>query len=134
MNSISYKSWGMIPHDDDPHTGVCLKTSPPMMTIIAVDRHASLVFELASAVRGIQVRAEATAMSAEPLEEEVFSVYSGAAADRLYPVSSLQWEKVNEGMYTVFSTSIPAAGPFLKLHYQQESTLVLNKVQFESEE
>ena len=134
MNAISYKSWGMIPHDDDPLTGVCLTTSPPMMTIVAVDRHGSLVFELTSELRSLQLRAEATAMSAEPLDEEVFSVYSGNAADLLDPVSSLRWEKVNEGMYTVFCTSIPAAGPFLKLHYQHDSTLVLNQVQFESEE
>ena len=134
MKTVGYKNWGLIAHDEDPATAVRLSSSPPMMSVVAVDPNGSLVFELGAESRELLFKAEATAMSAEPIEEEVFSVYTGAAEDSLRPVQGLSWEKTNEGMYTVFSTRIEVLGPFVKLFYSQEGTLVLNQVTFQIEE
>ena len=67
MESVGYKSWGMIIHDDNPTTEMRQSSSPPMMSVVAVDRQGSLVFELATELRGLHLKAEATAMSAESL-------------------------------------------------------------------
>ena len=130
MESVGYKSWGMIIHDDNPTTEMRQSSSPPMMSVVAVDRQGSLVFELDRELRGLHLKAEATAMSAESLAENVFAVYTGAEEDSYREVTGLTWDKTSEGMYTVFSTRIDAAGPFLKLLYVQEATLVLNQISF----
>ena len=130
MESVGYKSWGIIVHDADPATEVRQSSSPPMMTVVAIDPRGSLVFEFDRQLAGLVLKAEATAMSAEPLNESIFTVYTGQAEDSFGEVTGLSWEKVNEGMYTVFSTRIDTVGPFLKLQYAQEATLVLNQVNF----
>ena len=130
MESVGYKSWGLIIHDANPTTEVRQSSSPPMMTVVAIDRQSSLVFEFRKEERGLTLKAEATAMSAESLSADLFAVYTGPTEDSYREVPGLSWDKANEGMYTVFSTRIDAARPLLKLLYVKESTLVLNQVQF----
>lgn len=130
MPDIPYRSWGLIPVDPEPDSGELTVENPPMMSTLALDQGASLVFRLDGQVPRLQIELQTTALSTEGADADVLEVYSGAAADTYIRLRPLQTDKRYEGQYAFLSLEVERAGPWLKLHAAGLQGLVISRVQF----
>jgi len=129
MAQLAYRSWGLIAVDAEPLTGVPSSARPPMLTSVAVDGGASLVFELASHGGDVAVRLEATALSAEGRKTDAFEVYTGSG-ESFSALPGASWEKTMEGMSGVFSCDLSGVASYVKLRSKAGDSLIVTAVQF----
>ena len=106
MRAIAYKSWGFIALELDPNTEEIQVVNPPMMTIVALDTEASLIFQLAKISSRLLVKVETTTLSAEGLSLPLLRVFTGSTSNQLHELQQVDWEKSTEGLYTQFTTEI----------------------------
>lgn len=130
MTEIGYQWWALLPLDPDPTTGEATIQNPPMLTVIAVDRGASLVFRFASPPGALQVSVETTGLSAEDRGPNLFRAYTGQVARGLRETDRSPWERTYEGMYATFTARIEGVQSHLKLVLNEPRTLVVNRVAF----
>ena len=130
MREIGYQSWSLIPIDSDPMAEEPTITRPPMLTAVVLDRHASLSFQFASSPHNLQITFETTALSGEVRSLEIFRTFTGSSLSPLKEIPHNGWEKSIEGMFTLFSTYVEGVGPFLKLFFVEPDPLVVNRVNF----
>lgn len=130
MKEIGYRSWALIPVDPEPATGEATVSNPPMLTAIAVDRGASLVFCFASPPGDLHLAVEATALSAENRSPNLFRVFTGSAGNAFRELKHSGWKKRAEGIYTTFATQVEGVDTYLKLAFNEEKTLIVNRVTF----
>ena len=121
MSQVAYKSWGLLPHDPEPPTTGLQISNTPMMTTVAMDEGASLVFELGSAISSLIVDSEVTTLSAESIQEDLFAVFTGDNEDSFHRLEGISWERNAEGLFVVFSARIPRSERYLKLHFEGSS-------------
>ena len=134
MRTIPYKSWGLIPQDSALTTEEVQVINPPMMTMVALDKEASLVFQLVQVATKLLLKIEATTLSAEGMDSPCLSIFTGSASSQLHELHADAWEKSIEGLYTQFSTEIHGLELFVKLHFTGKVALVINKITFQEEE
>ena len=134
MRTIAYKSWGLIPYDLDPASEEVQVVNPPMMTMVALDKEASLVFQLAKVPTKILIKIEATTLSAEEVDSSFLSIFTGSSSNQLHELQTDAWEKSLEGLYTQFTTEIRGLELFVKLRFTGKITLVVNQIAFYEEE
>ena len=134
MRPIAYKNWGLIPYDSDPTTEEIQVLNPPMMTMVALDKEASLVFQLAKVPIKILIKIEATTLSAEGMDSPFLSIFTGSSSNQLHGLQPDSWEKSLEGLYTQFTTEIRGLELFVKLHFTGKTSLVVNQIAFFEEE
>ena len=130
MEELRYLTWGLIPVDTDPAAQPLFATNPPMLTAVAVDQTASLVFHLAEPPSLLQIEIEATSASSEGRGPSLFRVFTGSADDRFHELPHPGWAPDPQGLYILFTTRIQGAEQYLKLLYEEESALVVNRVRF----
>ncbi|MFC1526886.1 hypothetical protein ACFL6X_08775 [Candidatus Latescibacterota bacterium] len=130
MEDIAYRSWALIPVDTDPAATAPLTTNPPMMASMALDRGASLAFELASQGGQITISVQTTALSAEGRNSDLLRVFSGSSASALAEIAVDSWEKATEGMNAIFSCRVPGLQQFVKLHSATDSNLIVTGIHF----
>ena len=129
MTEIGYQWWA-LPFDPDPTTGEATIQNPPMLTAIAVDRGASLVFHFPTPPGALQVAVETTGLSAENRGPGLFRTYTGPVARGLRGTDHSPWERTYEGMYATFTARVDGVQSFLKLVLDEPRTLVVNRVAF----
>jgi hypothetical protein len=130
MTEIGYQWWAILPLDSDPATGEATIQNPPMLTVIAVDRGASLIFRFASPPGALQVSVETTGLSAEDRGPDLFRTYTGSIAKALRETDRSPWEKSYEGLYATFTSKVEGVQGYLKLVLDEPRTLVVNRVAF----
>jgi hypothetical protein len=130
MEEIGYKSWSLLPVDGEPLAGEPKVSRPPMMSALALDQGSSLVFQLARVPSSLQIALEVTAISAEKRSSHFCKIFTGATADRYAEVAHPGWEYALEGPYATFTTRISPATLFVKLHFTEAPSLVVNRVVF----
>lgn len=130
MTEIGYKWWALLPFDPDPATGEATIQNPPMLTAIAVDRGASLVFHFATPPGALQVAVETTGLSAEDRGPDLFRTYTGPVARGLRETGRSPWERTYEGIYATFTARVEGVQSYLKLVLDEPRTLVVNRVSF----
>ena len=133
MLELGYDSWGLISIDANPAAEQAYSARPPMLTTVALDKDSSLVFQLASPSRELQIRVNVTAMSAERCGPNTFRVFTGPVASRFRELRLSEWEKTSDGPYTVFTARVRGADQNLKLVSTEENTVIVSGVQFLSE-
>ena len=126
MQEVGYKSWGLVPVDSDPSSGMPSSTHPPMISTLALDRGVSLVIELAEPLPEVHLRMRLTALSTEGETGSNMKVSSARTEGAFEPLSAVEWEKSFEGMDAVFTAPLLNVGPYLKIHSQASATLVLS--------
>ena len=134
MRTIAYKNWGLIPYDSDPTTEEAQVLNPPMITMVALDKEASLVFQLAKVPTKILIKIEVTTLSSEGMDSPFLSLFTGSANNQLRGVQPNPWEKSLEGLYTQFTTEVHGLEFFLKLRFTGKTALVVNQIAFFEEE
>ena len=134
MRTIAYKNWGLIPYDLDPTTEEAQVLNPPMITMVALDKEASLVFQLAKVPTKILIKIEATMLSAEGMDSPFLSIFTGSSSNQLHGLQPDSWEKSLEGLYTQFTTEIRGLELFVKLRFTGKNALVVNQIAFFEEE
>ena len=134
MRTIAYKNWGLIPYDSDPTTEEVQVLNPPMITMVALDKEASLVFQLAKVPTKILIIIEATMLSAEGMDSPFLSIFTGSSSNQLHGLQPDSWEKSLEGLYTQFTTEVHGLEFFLKLRFTGKTALVVNQIAFFEEE
>ena len=65
MQEVGYKSWGLVPVDSDPVSGMPSSTNPQMISTLALDPGASLVIELGEPLPELHMQLRLTALSTE---------------------------------------------------------------------
>ena len=130
MSTIPYKNWGLIPQDSAPTSEEVVVFNPPMMTLVALDKAASLVFQLAKITAKIILKIEVTTLSAEGMESPCLRIFTGSASNQLQELQPDAWEKSLEGLYTQFCTEIYGLDLFVKLHFTGKNPLVVNQISF----
>jgi hypothetical protein len=130
MPQIGYRQWGLIPADNEPTAGQIYTARPPMMTALAVDKHSSLLFELAKTPAQLQAEIEVTALSGEKCKMPPMHLFTGADGEQFHSLAAASWHKTQEGIYLVFRVQFDAPERFVKLNYTQNHALIVNKVTF----
>jgi|GEM_PF-797695 len=127
MQEVGYKSWGLVPVDSDPVSGMPSSTNPPMISTLALDPGASLVIELGEPLPELHMQLRLTALSTESETGANMKLSTARTEGTFTPLSVADWEKSFEGMDAVFSIQVQNVGPYLKLHSQANATLVISK-------
>ena len=131
MQEIGYRSWGMIPADPDPSSGEATIFNPPMLTTLALDPGASLVFEFDAAPGRLHVSVEVTAITAEGRGSDIFRTFTGPANGSFREASRSGWDKAPQGLYVAFSADVEKVEKYLKLALTDASSpLVINRITF----
>ena len=128
MQEVGYRSWGLVPVDSDPASGVPSSTHPPMISTLALDRGASLVIELKAPVAELHLRMLLTALSTEGESGSNMKLHSARTEGAFEPATASDWEKNYEGMDAVFTVRLLSVGPHLKIHSQAKATLIISTV------
>lgn len=128
MSDLPYRKWSLIPRDPEPEQGRPTVINPPMMSTIALDGGASLVFTLDRAP--MSAKLTATALTSDSRRGEFLQVYGGGVQGDFLR-APVTWGRVQDGMHVVFSASLSTAGTCVKLHLPKGPTLVVVKVEFE---
>ncbi len=129
MSEVAYTSWGLIPYDDDVLAAGPTSTHPPMIGNLSLDRHSSLVFQLAAAPDPLGVRLVTTAFSA-PDPERAFQLFTGSTMDEYRPLEKTVWQLKYDGPFAHCSTKIQEVGTVIKLHCTSASSIVITSVHF----
>ena len=132
MQDIAYSSWALILVDGDPATSEASITVAPVITNVAIDRGASLVFELSESFANLSITLRTTALSAEG-RDDLCRVYVGSGASDLRElVVEGGWEKTIEGLEAVFEGEVAGNGTdrHVKFHFDTGPKLVVTAVAF----
>ncbi len=129
MSEITYTSWGLIPFDDDVLSTEPTAIRPPMIGNLALDKGASLVFELSNSTNPLTVRLITTAFSAAEANKP-FQLLKGAPDNRFEPLDIGEWKLQYDGQFAHFTTTVEAANRRIKLHCCAASSIVLTSVHF----
>ena len=130
MREISYLRWGLIPIDDAPRETPPTVFNPPMLTNMAFDGGASLVFELGEAAQRLHIEVQTTASSAIAHPGEGFQIFSGPALTALAPRSDLEWDMRYDGAWALYTALIEAPDLFVKLHNASGQSTVVTRAHF----
>ena len=94
MEEIGYHNWGFIPADPEPTTLLDpYMPNLPMLTTLALDSGASLVFLLRLQPTSLQVAFEVTGVSAERHSTNLFKVFTGTSGTEFAEIQHQGWEK-----------------------------------------
>ena len=127
MEELGYKSWGLVPVDSDPASGVPSHVHPPMITTLALDPGASLVIELQAPPADLELQMRLTALSTEGESGSNMKLLT-AATEAAFTAIPASWEKEFEGMDAVFTVRVSHPGQQLKIHSQSQGTLIVRTV------
>ena len=89
MQEIAYRSWALISDDGDPANSEATITVAPVITNVAIDRGASLVFELSESFANLPITLSTTALSAGG-RDDLCRIYAGSSASDLRELLHLQ--------------------------------------------
>ncbi len=101
-----------------------------MLVNLALDRKASLVFQLKSVVQSLRVHFNTTAVSADPQPDQSFQLFTGPIAESLEPGQIESWTMQYDGPTVQFSTALKNPQTFLKLHYCGDLGTVITSAHF----
>jgi hypothetical protein len=130
MTPIGYQWWALLPTDPEPATGEAALQNPPMLTVLALDPHASLVFHFTRQPGPLQVAVEVTSLSAENHGGQVLGAYTGNDPARLGHAQRSDWQLHQDGLYTVLAATVSDVGNYLKLRLEEPGTLIVNRIDF----
>jgi len=130
MQELRYLSWTLISVDTDPASGEATLSNPPMLTTVALDKDASLVFQFPAPANQLHISLETTAITAEDRGPGLFRVFTGPTNGEFREVEHPGWEKSIEGMYASFSTQVSRSDVWLKLFFNESPSIVVNRVTF----
>lgn len=130
MAAIGYESWAYLPVDPDPTQGEPASFYPPMITTMAIDHQASLVFKFATSIAAVEITVETTALSVEQRENAFFYILTGPKVNQFTQVNHPDWELHFDGIYGIFTTTIDRTDLYLKLYYNQPQGVIISKVGF----
>ncbi len=128
MQEVGYKSWGLVPVDSDPSSGMPSSTHPPMISTLALDHGASLVVEFNEPLTEVHLRMRLTALSTEGETGSNMILSTARTEGRFDPLSTEEWTKSFESMDAVFEVRLLNVGQFLKIHSQANATLIISTV------
>ena len=128
MKELGIKSWGLVPVDSDPASGIPSTTHPPMVATLALDPGASLVLELEAPPTELELQIRLTALSAEGETGEGMKLMSAASEGLFSSLDAVSWDKDFEGMDALFTARILNAGAQIKLHSQASRALIIRTV------
>ncbi len=126
MQEVGYRSWGLVPVDSDPTSGMPSSTHPPMISTLALDRGASLVIEFAEPLSEVHLRMRLTALSTEGETGSNMKLLSARTEGAFEALSTQEWEKSFESMEAVFAVPLVNVGAYLKIHSQASTTLIIS--------
>ena len=132
MQDIAYSSWALISVDDDPATSEASITVAPVITNVAIDPGASLVFELSESFANLSITLRTTALSAEG-RDGLCRIFAGSSASNLRELAVERgWEKTIDGLVAVFEGEVAGNGTdrYVKLHFDTGPKLVVTAVAF----
>ena len=129
MEEIGYSHWGLRPVDQDPRTGRPIELRPPMLTAVSLDRGSSLIFSLRSAPGSLIIMLEATALTGANRSERLFRLHTGATDGAFEPLPATVWEPSVEGMYISFRTQTAGVSQHLKVTFEEDRPIVINRVE-----
>ena len=133
MSTINYLSWALIPASADPLTARPHAPNSPMMTTVALDSGASLVFQFKAGIeKAATIEVKATALSSEGQPDSPFAVYTSSATGDFRGLSVDQWTKSVVGPDAILTAELPQSDEFVKLVSMAATTLIVNTVTFES--
>ena len=131
MEEIGYHNWGFIPTDPEPTTLLNpYMPNPPMLTTLALDLGASLVFLLRLQPTSLQVAFEVTAVSAERHSANLFKAFTGTSGTEFAEIQHQGWEKESDGMYVTFTALVDGVQPYVKFLAIEDPPLIINRVTF----
>ncbi len=130
MTPIGYQWWALLPIDPEPATGEAALQNPPMLTVLALDPEASLVFHFTRPPGALQVALEVTSLSAEGHGGQVLGAYTGTDPAHLGPAARSDWELRHDGLYTVLAATVSDVGNYLKLRLEEPGALIVNRIDF----
>ena len=132
MSEIPYRSWALISVDDDPATSEATVTMPPVITNVAIERGASLVFELSESFAKLFIALRTTALSAES-RDDLCRIYAGSSVSDLRELAvEGGWQKTIEGLVAVFAGEVAGNGTdrHVKLHFDTDPKLIVTGAAF----
>ena len=132
MQEIGYRSWALIAVDDDPATSEATVTVPPVITNVAIERGASLVFELSESFAKLSITLRTTALSAKG-RDDLCRVFAGSSASDLHELAvEGVWKKTIDGLVAVFEGEVAGNGIDLhvKLHFDTGPKLIVTAATF----
>jgi hypothetical protein len=129
MEEISFRQWGLIPIDPDPQTGLPVELRPPMFTAVTLDRGSSLVFIFRTAPDALIITLEATALTGENRSAQPFSLRTEPTGTAFRPLTARAWEPSVEGMYVSFATQVSGVQQYLKVTFEEDRPIVINRVE-----
>ena len=131
MEEIGYSNWGLIAFDPEPTNMLePYLPNPPMLTTVALDPGACLIFLLRAQPTSLQVIFEVTSVSAEGHSPHLFKVYTGTSGTEFSEIQCQDWSKQVEGMYTTFSTVLEGVQPYVKFLAIAPPPLIVNRITF----
>jgi hypothetical protein len=131
MAEVPYRSWSLIPRDDDPTEGRPNVTNPPLMTALALDAGSSLCFEIDAHQPSLLLRLNVTGISAEGRADDFLQILTGASEGAFHELP-VAWETGQEGLNAVFTATLADVSTVLKLYLVAGPTLVVNKIELEA--
>lgn len=129
MEPVAYMQWAVMPVDPDPASGEPTVLRTPMMTTVALDRGASLVFHFAAAPGAVTVAVEVTALTGEGRPTDLLAAYTGTTSTAFAALPTPSWDLSHEGMFAVFRSQLSGVGDWLKLVLTDDRPLIVNKVE-----
>ena len=128
MSDIAYIQWGLIHLEEDVTTSKPTTMHPPMLSNLALDMGASILFQFKTKPGDMQVGIATTAVSA-PITNPPFTLYTGNQTDVFQEVKAT-WHSQYDGPSTIFSSEINILGSFLKIHNEHPKSIVVTNVAF----
>ena len=133
MSQINYNSWAFLILDSEPTSGEPTSFNPPVITNMALDHQASLIFQFSAPANSLIISIETTTLSAETHQEDsLFSILTGSVPNHYQLCETHGWDRSPTNSHTIFSTQIESSDTYLKLNYNQRANLIISKVEFSS--
>ncbi len=133
MPQINYNAWAFLTLDSEPTSGEPTSFNPPVITNMALDHQASLIFQFSAPTNSLNISIESTTLSAEVHQGvSLFSILTGPRPDHYQLCETHSWDRSPTDNHTVFSTQIERSDTYLKLNYNQRDNLIISKVEFSS--
>ena len=136
MEEIGYKHWGLIVVDTGTTSEESYEESyvvnPPMLTTVALDKEASLIFQLLTCPARLTIHVETTAASAENRSAALLKIFTGSSAAQFSEVQHGGWEKNFDGMYAIFTARIDGVQEYIKFLSTEDPALIVNRITFEA--
>ena len=130
MAEIGYENWAFLPVDEAPTSGEPTSFNPPMISTMAIDYQASIIFKFSQATSPLNIEIESTALTAEQGDNSFFQILTGSKPDQYNQVDQSDWELHYDGLHGVFTTQIKRSELYLKLYYSQRQSIIISKVGF----